>query len=94
MPVHSMDSDGRLPSDEYGTTDEEVMDKSGGACASHSTVPQQPQTVPSDPARLAAEAVMRTTFPTMIAEMNPDWEPLTQKTFYMTQIIRQNQWTC
>ena len=77
VPVHSMDSDGRLPSDEYGNTDEEEMDKSGGACASHSTAPQQSQTVPSDPARLAAEAVMRTTFPTMIAEMNPDWEPLT-----------------
>ena len=77
VTVHSMASDSRLTSDEYGTTDEEVMAKSGGTCASHSIVPQQPQTVPSEPARLAAEAVMRTTFPTMIAEMNPDWEPLT-----------------
>ena len=46
----------------------------------NSPVPQQspqPQRVPSEPARLAAEAVMRTTFPSMLAEMNPDWAPLT-----------------
>ena len=77
QPVHSMDSDGRVTSEEYGTTDEDVIDKSGWTCTSDSPVPQQPQTVHSEPARLAAEAVMRTTFPTMIAEMNPDWEPLT-----------------
>ena len=46
----------------------------------NSPVPQQgpqPQRVPSEPARLAAEAVMNTTFPTMLAEMNSDWAPLT-----------------
>ena len=33
--------------------------------------------VPSDQARNAAAAVTRTNFPNMIAEMNPDWDPLT-----------------
>ena len=69
QPVHSMDSDGRVTSEEYGTIDDDVMDKPGGTCITDALVPQQPQTVPSEPARLAAEAVMRTTFPTMLAEM-------------------------
>ena len=30
VPVHSMDSDGQLPSDAYGTTAEEGMDESSG----------------------------------------------------------------
>ena len=77
QPVHSLDSDGQVTSEEYGTMDEDVVDKPGGTCTLDSSVPQQPQSVPSEPARLAAEAVMQTTFPTMIAEMNPDWEPLT-----------------
>ena len=38
---------------------------------------EQQSEFPSEPARLAAEAIMNTTFPTMIAEMNPDWAPLT-----------------
>ena len=33
--------------------------------------------VPSEQARVAADAVMRTNFPNMLAEMNPDWTPLT-----------------
>ena len=77
QPVHSLDSDGQVTSEEHGTMDEDVVDKPGGTCTLDSSVPQQPQSVPSEPARRAAEAVMQTTFPTMIAEMNPDWEPLT-----------------
>ena len=81
--VSTIDSD-RLQlgasSEENWTTDEEAIDTPGMTHAPNSPVPQrdsQPRSVPSEPARLAAEAVMRTTFPTMLAEMNPDWAPLT-----------------
>ena len=33
--------------------------------------------VPSEQARIAATAVMQTSLPSMLAEMNPDWDPLT-----------------
>ena len=66
-----MDSDGRVTSEEYGTTDDDVMDKPGETCITDILVPQQPQTVPSEPARLAAEAVMRTTFPTIDCRDEP-----------------------
>ena len=67
-------------SEEQWTTDEDAIDTPGLTRTPNSPVPQQgprPQRVPSEPARLAAEAVMNTTFPTMLAEMNPDWAPLT-----------------
>ena len=35
--------------------------------------------VPSEQARNAAAAVMRTNFPSMLAEMNPDWDPLIEE---------------
>ena len=38
----------------------------------------QERTIPSEQARNAAAAVMRTNFPSMLAEMNPDWDPLTE----------------
>ena len=62
------------------TTDEEAIDTPGMTRTPNSPVQRQgpqPRKVPSEPARLAAEAVMRTDFPTMLAEMNPDWAPLT-----------------
>ena len=81
--VSTVDS-GRLQleasSEENWTTDDEAIDMPGMTHAPNSPAPQrdsQPRSVPSEPARLAAEAVMRTTFPTMLAEMNPDWAPLT-----------------
>ena len=75
--VHSVDSDGQMTSEEYGTMNPDMVNEPGGTCTSDSSVPQQLQSVPPEPARLAAEAVMQTTFPDMIAGMNPDWEPLT-----------------
>ena len=33
----------------------------------------------AEQARIAAAAVMRTNFPSMLAEMNPDWDPLTEQ---------------
>ena len=83
QPVQSMVSGGlqlEATSEEHWTTDEDAIDTPGRTRTPNSPVPQQdlrPNRVPSEPARLAAEAVMRTTFPTMIAEMNPDWEPST-----------------
>ena len=35
--------------------------------------------VPSEQARNAAAAVLRTNFPSMLAEMNPEWDPLTEE---------------
>ena len=35
--------------------------------------------VPSEQARIAATVVMRTNFPNLMAEMNPDWDPLTEQ---------------
>ena len=67
-------------SEEQWTNDDDAIDTPGLTRTPNSPVPQQgppPQRVHSEPARLAAEAVMRANFPTMIAEMNPDWEPLT-----------------
>ena len=81
--VSTIDSDRlqlRASSEENWTTDEEAIDTPGMTHAPNSPAPQrdsQPRSVPSEPARLAAEAVMRTTFPTMLAEMNPNWAPLT-----------------
>ena len=79
QPVQSMASGGsplEAASEEQWTTDEDAIDTPGLTRTPNSPVPQQgprPQRVPSEPARLAAEAVMNTTFPTMLAEMNPDW---------------------
>ena len=75
--VHSLDSDGQVTLEEYGTMDPDMVNEPGGTCTSDSSVPHQSRSFPSEPARLAAEAVMQTTFPAMIAGMNPDWEPLT-----------------
>ena len=75
-PLHSMVSDAEV-SEDHWTTDEDAIDTPGMTRTPNSPVLQQPQRVPSEPARLAAEAVMNTTFPTMLAEMNSDWAPLT-----------------
>ena len=67
-------------SEENWTTDDEAIDTPGMTHAPNSPVPRQdsqPRRVHSEHARLAAEAVMRTNFPNMLAEMNPDWAPLT-----------------
>ena len=69
-----MVSDAEVSEDHW--TEENATDTSGMTRTPNSPVLQQSE-VPSEPARLAAEAVMRTTFPTMLAEMNPDWAPLT-----------------
>ena len=72
-PVISTVDSGRLQleasSEENWTTDDEAIDTPGMTHAPNSPAPQrdsQPRSVPSEPARLAAEAVMRTTFPTML----------------------------
>ena len=62
------------------TTDEDAIDTAGPTCTPNSPVAQQgplSRRVPSEQARNAAGGVMRTNFPNMIAEMNPDWAPLT-----------------
>ena len=67
-------------SEEHWTTDEDAIDTAGPTRTPNSPVTQQdplPRRVPSEQARNAAAAVMRTSFPNMIAEMNPDWDPLT-----------------
>ena len=67
-------------SEEHWTTDEDAIDTAGPTRTPNSPVAQQgplPRRVPSEQARNAAAAVMRTNFPNMIAEMNPDWDPLT-----------------
>ena len=67
-------------SEENWTTDEDAIDTAGPTRTPNSPVAQQdplPRRVPSEQARNAAAAVMRTSFPNMIAEMNPDWDPLT-----------------
>ena len=73
-PLHSMVSDAEVSEDHW--TEENATDTSGMTRIPNSPVLQQSE-VPSEPARLAAEAVMSTTFPTMLAEMNSDWAPLT-----------------
>ena len=67
-------------SEEHWTTDEDAIDTPGMTRTPNSPVAQsgpRPRGVPSEHARLAAEAVMRTNFPNMLAEMNPDLAPLT-----------------
>ena len=64
----------------HWTTDEDAIDTAGPTRTPNSPVAQQgplSRRVPSEQARNAAAAVMRTNFPNMIAEMNPDWAPLT-----------------
>ena len=73
-PLHSMASDTEVSEDHW--TEENATDTSGMTRTPNSPVLRQSE-FPSEPARLAAEAVMSTTFPTMLAEMNPDWAPLT-----------------
>ena len=73
-PLHSMMSDTEVSEDHW--TEANATDTSGMALTPNSPVIRQSE-FPSEPARLAAEAIMRTTFPTMLAEMNPDWAPLT-----------------
>ena len=73
-PLHSMVSDTEVSEDHW--TEENATDTSGMTRTPNSPVLRQSE-FPSEPARLAAEAVMNTTFPTMLAEMNPDWAPLT-----------------
>ena len=58
-----MDSDGQLTSEEYGTMDDDVMDKPGGTCLTDTLVPEQPQSVPSEPARLQQKLLCGLTFP-------------------------------
>ena len=83
-PMGSTVAPGELQLDatpeEHWTTDEDAIDTAGPTRAPNSPVAQQgplPRRVPSERARNAAEAVMPTDFPTLIAEMNPDWAPLT-----------------
>ena len=73
-PLHSMVSDTEVSEDHWA--EENATDTSGMTRTPNSPVLRQSE-FPSEPARLAAEAVMNTTFPTMLAEMNPDWAPLT-----------------
>ena len=68
------------PLAEHWTTDEDAIDTPGLTRTPNSLVVQQrslPRRVPSEQARNVAAAVMRTNFPNLIAEMNPDWAPLT-----------------
>ena len=73
-PLHSMVSDTEVSADHWA--EENETDTSGMTRTPNSPVTRQSE-FPSEPARLAAEAIMQTTFPTMIAEMNPNWAPLT-----------------
>ena len=67
--------------EEQWTTDEDAIDSAGPTRTPNSPVayrdPVQAR-VPSEQARIAATAVMRTNFPNMMAEMNPNWDPLTE----------------
>ena len=68
------------PLEEHWTTDEDAIDSAGPTRAPNSPVAHQDPVrtrVPSEQARNAAAAVMRANFPSMLAEMNPDWDPLT-----------------
>ena len=65
-------------SDEHWTMDEDAIDTAGPTRTPNSPVAHQgplSRQVPSDQARNAAAAVMRTNFPNMIAEMNPGGDP-------------------
>ena len=73
-PLHSMVSDTEVSEDQW--TEENGTDVSGLTRTPNSPVTRQSE-FPSEPARLAAEAIMQTTFPNLIAEINPDWAPLT-----------------
>ena len=73
-PLHSITSDEEAS--ETPWIEDDATDVSDMTRIPHDPQEQQPE-FPSEPARLAAEAVMNTTFPTMLAEMNPDWAPLT-----------------
>ena len=73
-PLHSMVSDTEVSEDQW--TEENGTDVSGLTRTPNSPVTRQSD-FPSEPARLAAEAIMQTTFPNLIAEINPDWAPLT-----------------
>ena len=67
-------------SEEQWTTDEDAIDTPGLTPTPNSPVTQQrslPRRVPSEQARNVAAAVMRTNFPKLLAEMNPDWAGLT-----------------
>ena len=74
QPLPSVVSDAE-ESEDHWTTDENAIDTPGMTRTPDSPISHQPQRVPSEPARLAAEAVMHTTFPIMLAEMNSDWAP-------------------
>ena len=70
-----------VTSEEHWTTDEDAIDTLGQTRTPNSPVAQRgplSRRVSSEQARNAAAAVMSTNFPTMIAEMNPDWAPLTE----------------
>ena len=67
-------------SEEHWTTDDDAIDTPGQTRTPNSQEAQRgplSRQVPSEQARNAAAAVMRANFPTMLAEMNPDWAPLT-----------------
>ena len=74
LPLHSMVSDTEVSEAQW--MEENGTDVSGPTRTPNSPVTRQSD-FPSEPARLAAEAIMQTTFPNLIAEINPDWAPLT-----------------
>ena len=67
--------------EEHWTTDDDAIDSAGPTRAPNSPVAHQDPVqarVPSEQARIAATSVMRTNFPNLMVEMNPDWDPLTE----------------
>ena len=71
-----------VPLEEHWTTDADAIDSAGPTRVPNSPAmhhdPVQAH-VPSELVCNAAAAVMRTNFPSMLAEMNPDWDPLTEE---------------
>ena len=67
-------------SEEHWTTDEDAIATAGPTRTPNSPVAQPgplPQRVPLEQARNVAAADMCANFPNLIAEINPDWDPLT-----------------
>ena len=82
FPATTREFQERASEEEPLTTDDDAMDSAGPTCVPNSPAARHDQErtrIPSEQARNAAAAVMRTNFPSMLAEMNPDWDPLTEQ---------------
>ena len=77
-PATTREFQERAFEEEHWTTDEDAIDSVGPTRVPNSPAVRHDQErtrIPSEQARNAAAAVMRTNSPRMLAEMNPDWDP-------------------